>query len=67
MIELHQCERKVAKNKKLLASLREDVNSAELMALTLKDAKLNRMTMPVPIDQIDLSNIVVVGTSIVAL
>ena len=49
---------RLEKNKNLLSTLREDEHSSELMALTLKDAQLNRMTMPVPIEDIDLSDIV---------
>ena len=43
--------RRQRSNNELLASLKQDDFSAELMALTVKDAKLGRMSMPVPVEE----------------
>ena len=48
------------RNKQLLDSLREDTFAAELMKLTLKDAKLGRMSTPVPVELCDLSQVFLV-------
>ena len=41
-------------NEKLLATLKEDAHSAELYQLTVEDAMLSRMSMPVPVEQCNL-------------
>ena len=48
------------RNTQLIASLREDTFAAELMELTRKDAQLGRMTVPVPVEQCDLSEVLLV-------
>ena len=44
-------------NQKLLSSLRQDEHSHELFNMTSVDARLNRMTEPVPSQFVDLSSI----------
>ena len=44
-------------NCQLLHGLREDVNAAELHALTQKDAALGRMSPPVPVGEVDLTSV----------
>ena len=43
--------RRQRSNNELLASLKQDDFSAELLALTVKDAKLGRMSMPMPVEE----------------
>ena len=49
-----ECE---ASNSELIASLREGAHSTALHELTMADARLGRMTLPVPADRVDLSNV----------
>ena len=44
-------QRRQRSNGELLASLKQDEFSAELMALTAKDARLGRMSWPVPVEE----------------
>ena len=44
-------------NLRIAAKLREDPHSDELMAQTLQEAKLGRMTVPRPINEVDLTSI----------
>ena len=50
----HQCHES---NVQVLQTLKEDVNSAELHRLTLVDAGLGRMSKPVPVSEVDLTQV----------
>ena len=49
---------KEERNRSLIAGLKEDVNSDVLLAKTLDDAKLGRMSMPSRIGEIDLDEVI---------
>ena len=46
-----------AGNEELLASIRECEHSKELHEIALADSRLHRMSVPTPVDQVDLGKV----------
>ena len=45
------------RNRKMVRSLREDVDAGELLRLTREDARCGKMTEPVPVDEFDTDGV----------